>query len=263
MFKSCFKKDVLEQLRTKKFYVYLALAIGMSIFSLLIFPIMRPIVSIQTEQELFESLKELFKLTYSNSLSYFMSFMLSYFLLVVIIMIRNSFSKEMKNDSWLLPKFCGIKTETLVTSKLLVNTLSVVISYLCAVLIHFIATIIFFTPDVVNISNLIFSYFAFMLALIFFVVLTLSVDALTKKGAIACVVSILILIIGTSILEGVYINSVPLISYTPLAFYSLSITLSFSDINVLAITIASISYLILLGGLIWLTIKKSKLKPEK
>ena len=263
-FKACLIKDIKEQLRSKKFYVYLAMSVGIALFAVLIIAIMAPLSNFNMgDESLNEMIKALFEPTYFNSLNYFMSFMLSYFLLVVIIMIRNSFSKEMKNNTYVLPIFSGIKTETIILSKIIVNTLSIVICYCIAAIVHFLLTIAFFTPDIVSIYNLLFSYFCFLLALIFFVVLTLCVDALTQNGAISCAINIIILILGTSILESVFIGKTALIQYTPLAFYSLAITTSFADINILAIIIASITYLLLIGGLLFLTIKKSRVKAEK
>ncbi len=267
-FKACLKKDLLEQLRFKNLFIYLALSIGIAILSVVTVVILNTIMANMDFGEagnILEGLEQLFTNSYSTSLYYFMSYMVTYFAIIVICMSRNLIGKEIANKKWVAPMCSGIKSEKLILSKIIVTTLSVIVACICGFAIHFVGTILLFEADAVTtIWGLLAAYGCFTLFAIFTVAVTICINAIFKKSWVSPLIMIVMLILGTTVMQSVKLGSKTLIMYTPYAFYDCCYTAtSLSNMGGLEWLISSLSYVVILALLLFLAVKSNKIKAEK
>ena len=268
MFKACFKKDWLEQVRNGKLFIFLAMGVGIALFSVLSTFIVGTIMADVDlgGDVMIEQLESMFTKDYAASLMYFMSFMVSYFAIILIIMVMNVINKEIKNKKWIAPMCSGVSPENMILSKILVTTLSVLIGVVSGCLAHFLFTIILFKPtEAVGAINLFQSYGVFVLFTIFTTVITMCINAITKKGWVSPLIMIAMLILGTSIMQVVQITSTTtLIMYTPYAFYDLSMTFSsFAAMGKIEWVISSLTYVLVTMLMLYFAVKSNKIKASK
>lgn len=265
VFKACFKKEFLEEIRTKKFLRYSLFACGMVVLALFVFAMMSLVSKIDIEEsnEMMGALKDLFELTYANYTMYFCTFMISYFTLIYIIMIMNSISKEISQNKWILPISAGILPENMIFAKLIVKTLSLVCAEILAMILHFTTLLIFFkSTGGYGVPNVLLAYLGLILFTVFMSVLTLSINAISKKGWVSALVSISLLIVGTTILENIVISGKQLITFTPFMFYEMAYNPSLT-LNAMQWLISIFTYLIVIAGLVVWAIFSNKIKPTK
>lgn len=269
MFKACFKKDFLEQIRKGKFFIFLALGVGialLSLFSTLLISTIMKNVDLSELGSLAGEFEGMFSNDYYASLNYFMSYMISYFTIVIICMTMNAIGKEIKTKKWVAPICSGIKPEYMIFSKILVYLISVVISTVCACLVHFVFTIILFEPSVsLSIGKLFACYGCFVLFIVFTIVLTMSINAITKKAWVSPTIMIVMLILGTSVMQTIDMGAgKTFIMYTPYAFYDLSYTVaSFAKMGGLEWAIASLTYVVVIALMLVWAVKSNKIKASK
>lgn len=269
MFKACIKKEFLDELRTKRFFKFCLFSVGMVIFTMIMFGMMT-VVSRFTETytsieggEMVGMLQELFQLTFQNSSMYFASFMVSYFTIIYMIMIMNLFGKEITQNKWLLPISAGISTKDMILSKILVKTLSLIISVIIAIVLHFLLTIIFFSPTATfGYGQLWLAYLGLILLNVFLVTLILTLNAITKKGWLGITVGLCLIIIGTLMLQSIKVGNTTLITYTPLVFYEIVMNPTIT-LNALQVSISMVTYALVLVGLVVWAVFSNKIKPNK
>lgn len=269
MFKACFKKDFFEQIRTGKFFIFLALGVGICVLSILstflISTIMQN-VDFSGLGEFAGEFEGLISNDYAASLNYFMSYMISYFTIVVICMIMNTIGKEIKQKKWIAPMCSGVKPESMILSKILVTTLAVIVSVIAACLIHFVFTIIIFEPSkTLSIGKMFACYGCYILFMIFTVVVTMSINAITKKAWVSPTIMIIMLILGTSLMQTIKVaGEKTLIMYTPYAFYDLSYTLSsYAVMGALEWVISSLTFVAVTSLILLWAVKSNKIKASK
>ena len=268
MFSACLKKDILEQFRRKKFYIFLALAIGiafLSIFSTFLISTIMKSIDLSEMGDMGEMVG-IFGDDYYASISTFMSYMITYFIIVVTCMVMNAISKEIKNKVWVAPMCSGIKSSHMILSKIIAYTLSTVTTAIAACLVHLIFTVILFQPsEMATVGNLFACYGTFLLFLIFTVVVTMSINAISKRGWVAPVIMITLLILGTSVMQIVEIGEfTTLIMYTPYAFYDLCYNIpSFAAMGALEWVVSSLTYVGIIVLMLTLAISSNKIKASK
>lgn len=265
VFKECLKKEFLEEIRTKKFLKYCLYACGMVILALVVFAMMSMVSNFETsgENDMMSMVKEMFATTYQNYTMYFCTFIMTYFTLIYIIMIMNVIGKEISQNKWILPISAGILPENMISAKLIVKTLSIVCAEILAIILHFLTMILFFKSSATfGLGYVFLSYLGIILFTIFMAILTLSINAISKKGWVSALISISLLIVGTTILESIAVSGSPLITYTPFLFYELALNPTVST-TVTSWLISIITYLgIMVAMCVW-AIFSNKLKPNK
>ena len=267
MFKNCLKKEILEELRTKRFLRFVLISLGMVILTLMIIGVM----SLVSKMDLSDSIKDdqmsalmpMFEPTFSNFSMYFGTFMMTYFNIVLIIMMMSVVSKEISQNKWVLPLSTGILPENIILAKLIVKTLSVVVAEILAIIVHFIFAITMFDAmPSFDILDLLTSYLGIILFTMFVSVLTISINAVFKKGWVSAAISLTILIMGSTILEAIAVGGGTLICYTPLAFYEIAIN-PMVKLTTTHWLVSMGTWIVSLVLLVLLAISKCKIKPQK
>lgn len=268
MFKACLKKDWLEQIRSGKFFIFLALGVGIAVFSILSSFIVGTIMAdVEFGSEpMLEELNSMFSKDYAASLTYFMSFMISYFTIILICMVMNVVGKEIKAKKWIAPMCSGVTPENMILSKIIVLSIVTLISVVCGCVIHFVFTVVLFDPTpLVGAATLLKSYGVFIVFALFTTVVAICINAITKKGWVAPLVMIGMLILGSSIMQSIQMaEGKTFIMYTPYAFYDLSMSVtSFSLMGTLEWVLASVTYVAVIALMIVWAVKSNKIKASK
>ena len=161
-----------------------------------------------------------------------------------------------------MPISAGILPETMISAKLIVRTISVMISELIAMILHFVFALILFDPTATfGVGNLLLTYLAILVFTAFMVVVTISINAISKKGWLSAMLPIVFLIVGTTTLESILVGNTPMIAYTPFMFYELAINISLK-LSLVHWLSASISMLVVIGGFVTWAILSSRVKPN-
>lgn len=267
MFKACLKKEVLEELRTKRFLRYTLLAFGMVVLTLMIIGIMSAVSKLNInlegeEQEVVNTIMGMFDPTYQNFAMYFGTFMMTYFTIIYIVMLMSVVSKEISQNKWILPISAGIVPQTLISAKIIVKTLSIVLAEILAIIFHFLCAVLMFNPtDTFGLGSLFIVYSGIIMFTILMAVVTITINAISKRSWVSAVISICLLILGTTILESVLINTTPIIAYTPFLFYELAINPTIS-LNAGCYVVAVITYVLTIGGTTLWAILSTRIKPN-
>lgn len=260
MFKACLKKDYLDQKRTNKFLMNVLVAVGMAAFTFLTMAIMK--VTASQYGEMPAEFSNMFSLTYSSSLTLYMSFMVVYFSLVYIFRIKGTISKERKDKKWILPISAGIPPQKMIASKIVINIASILLAVVVASAFHFVGTIIFFKANL-EAWKLLVAYIFFAIFTAFIVVLTVCVDAISNKPLVSTLVPILLIMVGGNILSPIKIGNSNLLNYSPFLF-----SISDSVTNMGAFSFgewfsAGLSTVIISAVLIFFALKSDTIKAEK
>ncbi len=236
-----FKKEWREIMRTKKFYIFLSISLGLVVFAFLMLGLMQLLTSIDG-LELGEELSHIFSLSYANATSVMASFFATYFALVIIIMLRNYMRKEVKEKKWVLPLQSGIKPQYLVIARLLAITLNILLCTVAAFALHFILCLIFCKPTEVivgadsetgnlmfaalskgeSIANTLYGYAMLLIYIMFITILTLGLNAVIKKSSAVVGIMLLLIIVVESVLSSITITvgsvAITLSDFTPFLF---------------------------------------------
>lgn len=242
-----FKKEWREVVRTKKLYIFLGISIGLVVFSFLILGLLQLLASIEG-LELGAELMQVFSLTYANATSVMASFFATYFVIVIVIMLRSYMSKEVKERKWLLPLQSGIKPQYLVIARLLAIVATILICALAAFALHFILCLIFCKPSLnfigidldtgnmlysalsvgESIGNTLYGYAMLLIYILFITILTLGLNAVTKKPSAVVGIMLLAVIVLETVLSSITINigtvEFSLASFTPFLFSAQAMT---------------------------------------
>ena len=238
-----FKKELREIVRTKKLYIFLSISLGLVAFAFLMLGLLQ-LLGNMAGLELGSELAQVFKLTYANAASVFTSFFCSYFVIVVVIMLRNYMSKEVKEKKWLLPLQSGIKPQYLVIARLLAITLTILLCIVAACALHFVLCLILCKPNEIFvgmdpetgnflfdaltksecIKNTLYSYGMLIVYLLFITMLTLGLNAVIKKPSAVVGIMLLLVIVLETVLSSITITagafSATLADFTPFLFSS-------------------------------------------
>ena len=267
MFKNCIKKELLEELRTKRFLRITLLAISMVILTALIIGIMALVSKLEItmagqDSDTITAIMQMFEPTYATYSMYFGAFMMTYFTIICIVLNMSAISKEITQNKWVVPISAGILPETMISAKLIVRAISVIVSEFVAMIIHFLFAIILFdSTPAFGIDNLLLSYLAILIFTAFMVVATISINAISKKGWLSAMLPIVFLIVGTTTLESILVGSTPMIAFTPFMFYELAINTSLT-LNAVHWISASVSLVVVSAGLVTWAILSSRVKPN-
>ena len=267
MFKNCIKKEILEELRTKRFIRITLLAISMVFLTAMIIGIMALVSKLDItmagqDSDVISTIMQMFQPTYATYAMYFGAFMMTYFTIICIVMNMSAISKEITQNKWIVPISAGILPETMTSAKLIVRSISVIISEIIAMILHFVMALILFDSTAeFGVGNLMLSYLAITVSTVFMVVVTISINAISKKGWLSAMLPIVFLIVGTTTLESILVGSTPMIAYTPFMFYELALNTSLvlKPVHWLS---ATISLLAIVAGLVSWAILSSRVKPN-
>lgn len=264
MFKACCKKEILEEWRTKRFLRLSLFAVAMVVYALIILVLMKFITKFAVTDDsdnFMGTLTTMFEFTYLNYTMYFVSFMITYYSIIYIIMLMRAFSKEISQGKWILPISAGILPETMTSAKILVKCLSVICAELVAIILHLVTLLLFFKPQVgFGIGNVFLCYLGIIVFSLFMSNLTITINSISKRGWVSALTSICILILGTSILENIKVKDKLLINFTPMLYYELAqnpaIKVSAIEYIVGTVSLVAITFL-----MTFLSIKLNKVKP--
>ncbi len=233
-FSACLKKDFLDTKRTYKFWVMLLCSVGMALMTLLLFVIMDIVGMGSVGHASSEEFLILFEKTYSNSIAFFVTFIMSYFLLIMIILYSNSISKEIVTGKWINPISAGIRPRTMILSKIFTVFYSIMVALLIGCLVHFLITIAYCSPTtesysgaVLYIPDLLYSYAMLLIFSAFICLITVTLNAIIKKGWVVAVIVIVFLVLVSEILGSIFIGSSTLMSYSPFLFMNQAVPSAF------------------------------------
>lgn len=268
-FKACVKKEYLETVRGKKFYSLLVLSIGMALFAMIYVVVMQLIKGVvDTSTEAGSEMAIMFERSYAIGIGFFQAFMQSYFFLVLVILFASAISKQIKNKQWILPINAGMKPRNLILAKILVSCLSVLVCYLAGVILNFIFVISYCEPMGMTISNLLFSYLCGLIFIEFILVVTISLNAISKKMWVPIVTVfagfILInAILGNIILKVIDGVSLTISDFTPFLFQSVAMAGGVTTYPWYAWVSAIVVMMVIVLGLMVWAMFSNKVKPVK
>lgn len=221
-YKACVKKELLEQWRTGKFFIFTGIGIAMAVLAFATLGMMEAIKAFGIDMG---GMASMFSPTFANGTMMFMSFMQAYFYIPVLIMIMAVVSKELKAKKWTLPISCGISPSAMIAAKFTVVVGSVLLASIISILFHFGLTMLlsnfFMTPQVswaTDIANMLRSYGYFLFFTLFITIVTISINAITKKGWPALAITIPMIILLPTIFSVIMVGGQDLASYTPFFF---------------------------------------------
>lgn len=282
-FSEVFKKEFKEIVRTKKVYIFLAISAGLVAFTFLVLGLMKLIID-YSNADIPLNVKNMFELSYGNAAAYFISMFTTYFVIYLIIILRNYMSKEIKEKKWVLPLECGIKPQNLVLARMLAITLNIILSVVVAVVLHLILCLILCKPDVIvktegteiittqltkgqSISNNIVNYIELLVYIIFITSIILGLGAITKKQSIVIGVTLLLILVVDIVLTGVTIKidgvSTTLEAFSPFLFAAPKLvgqTIPWSCYLSASITTVGVIVAMVVGSLFAVKIKGEKIK---
>lgn len=264
MFSACLKKEFLEAKRTKNFYMTFGIAVALALFG--VFTLLT--LSFIKEHISSEQLGEFamfFQSNYATSFMYFAAFMSTYFMIAVIIFFCGAVSQEINKKQWILPINSGIKPSNLIAAKILSTTLIVVISYIFAALLHSLLTVLLIEEGGYNVFFLIKNHFFLLVFITFLTIMLVTLNAISKKRWVPVVVTLIVLIVLTELLNAIKIQGYSLISFTPLNFYQIAMSSieGVQQFTTLQWVSMSLSTLLILTGLIIWAVNSTTIKAEK
>lgn len=215
-FGACFKKDMLETFRTKRFWFMLGVALGMVALSAVVVVVLNLVANFLAE-------KAPITLVYMSSktqvISFFMAFMSTYFVFIAIFMFCNMIPKEIRNKKWINPVSAGISPKNLFLSKLLVILITTVVTAFIACVVHFVFALIYVTPSEFNLLDLILQYLCLLIYIVFIMIVTICLGTITKRGLISGAVVIGATLLFTTVLQYIPIGDARFLDFTPFLFW--------------------------------------------
>ncbi len=281
-FFAVFKKEIKEIVRTKKLWLYGGLALAIVVFVFLIMGLMQALLS-TPGLEIDEAIKQTFSLTYGSVTNMFCSFLAGYFVIAIIIFLRNYMSKEVKEKKWILPLESGIKPQNLILARLLAITLTIMSCVLLSILLHFVLCLIFCKPNNLidfdaegniivtqiskgeSIATTLYNYAMIFVYILFFTIVILGINSATKKPALTVIIGLLLILVVDTILSSVSIKVggvlTSLQSYTPFAFEAQA--LAKSSLHWSCWLSASLTTVGIIIAMVFLSLSSMKIKGEK
>lgn len=258
-FKACLKKEFLETIRTKKFYINLGLAIFISILSV-VYVIIMSIIKEYLPVENLGPIARFFEKSYLASINFFASFIISYFLLLTVFYNCAAISKPIGQKQWVLPINSGMKPGILIGAKIIMEIFSAVFCLIISFILHGILTVIFCNPGTILFQDFLISYLFLTIGIIFALILTITLNAITKKRWVPVVTVLILVMIVTNVLESIVIGGESLVSYTPLAFFAFS---GIPSLDLWQWLTSLLSTFLLCAGLIIWSALSNKIKAER
>ncbi len=264
VFAACLKKEYIELRRTKTFYSILGLALGVAVLSI-IYVLSMTFFKEYISVDGLDEIALFFEKNYRSSTGYFMAFMITYFFLVIVIVYSNSISKQINNKLWLLPINSGILPGYMIGAKIIVASAGVCVCYMLSCALHFVLTILLTDSGGLAASFMIFSYLSYLVYLLFTVVMTISLNAITKKRWVPILTMLVLSILFSQLLSAIVIAGTNLVYYTPLAFYSLATQFMTGTVTLtwLQWVSASLTTVFLAGGFLIWAFNSNKIKAQK
>jgi len=267
-FKACLKKEFLEAKRGKKFISIFGMSVMFSLFAILYVVIMKFASSmIQVDNS---EMQVLFNNTYGASMGFYGAFMTTYFFIVLLFMFSNSISKELNSKQWILPINAGIKPKNLIASKIISGVITVAISFIASALIHLVLTILLCESDGKTIESMLLSYLSIFIFLEFITIVTISLNAISKKRWVPMVVILGFFLLVSSVLQNIVLETIEqmgkitLNDYTPFFFQNYPLNFVYSVSYPLKVWLsASLTTMgISIAFVVWALVS-FKVKPEK
>ncbi|MCL2771284.1 MAG: ABC transporter permease [Firmicutes bacterium] len=250
-FAACFKKEVMENLRTHKLLIFVGIGVGIVLFAFITLLMMWGINELVEDFDEFGQIMQMFDLNYMSSTMMFTSYMITYLTIVAVVLFRNLISKEIKDKKWILPMQAGINSRNIILARILVNLLTVLVAIAICCLLHFALTMAICKPlDVTKdgwdhlvgqfgageqIGTMFLSYLFMMLAIVFYCIITIALNAMTKKQWLAILIPLFILMVIETVFNmvhyrsGDFVNGVEityaLANWTPLLFSSQAVAM--------------------------------------
>lgn len=148
-FLTILKKDIREVVRTKRLFLYTMIATAMLVFTWILLGVMQIFIKYvkMPSQGMNNAMQSMFALDIGNIIGWFTNMMAMYFMVAIVIFIRNIVSKEIAENKWTLPLQSGIKPWKLLVSKFLVYLGAVLFAIVVTMLVHIVIAIIVGTPQ--------------------------------------------------------------------------------------------------------------------
>ncbi len=229
---ACFKKDYMETVRTSRFWIMLASSLGIAAIVMVILVVM----DLMGFGEASGSLSVMLKPNFYNSTNLFNAVMSTYFIIIMVVMYCNFIGKEITTKKWLNPISSGIKTRNMVISRLTTGFLSIIIAFIVGCMLHFIFTISYCESGgagttVFEIPNILRSYGLMLVYVVFISLMTLTLNAMLRRGTTVAVIVIVSMILIPEILGAIQVGEQTLVNYTPFAFMNEAIPQSFAGLG--------------------------------
>lgn len=229
---ACFKKDYMETVRTSKFWIMLACSLGIAAIIMIIFVVM----DLMGFGESSGAFSVVLKPNFYNSTNFFAAFMSTYFIIIMVIMYCNFIGKEITTKKWLNPISSGIKIRNMLISRLTMAFVAIVVAFLAGCVFHFVFTITYCTSGgigsvVFEIPNILRSYGLMLVYVVFIALMTLTLNAMLRRGVTVAVIVIVSMILIPEVLGAIQVGEQTLVNYTPFAFMNEAIPSSFGGLG--------------------------------
>ncbi len=248
----CIKKEFLQGFRRYKFWVLLAVALAFIALNMITFYAMAAMLQMEGMGNLdgMEQLLLMFDKTLRNGVMYYVQYLNTYYLLVVIFLFMGCCAKEIKNKQWLLPVSSGIKSSNIVLAKFIAIGLAAVLSALIGFALNALLCLVLFGnggPLPLSAGDLLMIMLSIGVQVLFYTVLTVSLSAIARKSWPAALVPALILILITSLFSQFDFSN-----YTFLVFNNVITRLSGEGISAAQWAVAASTTFVIAAVLIYL-----------
>ena len=257
---ACLKKEWLELCRTKKWIFYLLFAFGMVLFALAVVLVMDFVGENFAEggefSEVFSS-KNLAGMT-----RFFLAYLMTYYMIFVIVMQMGSSSREIRKRLWLLPLSSGVKRSDIVLAKFIVLGLAALLPAAAAFLVSTLVGGFAFGnagAAAVTAGELFTLGLCAAATVVQFSVLTVALSAITGSTGVTAAISGGLYLFGGLIL-GLFENFV---YYTPFLFQTVAMGGSAPALTAAQWISAALTTVLLLALLIYFAMYRGQRKNGK
>ena len=255
---ACLRKEWLELVRTKKILFYVIFPVAALLFVL--FTVVAMDWAMQQLDAEVSGLMGTFK-SLEGMMTYYVSMLLTYYVIITMILQSGSTAKEIKRRQWLLPANAGIRRRNIVLAKIVVLGLVTVIpAFLGLYLSIFVGWAAFGNPTNLGFGDVAATTLGALLTLIIVTVATTSLSAITERTGATAAIVICGYLVGDMIL-----SPFMAVFYTPFAFEQIALSVgSAAEVTVAQWISAGLTTLLLLGGLIyWALYKRDPRLPQE
>ena len=227
----CIKKEFMQGFRKGKFWILLAIAGGFIVLNLITFYAMDALLRMEGLEEMagMEQMAAMFAKTFRNGVMYYVQYLNTYYLLVVIFLFMGCCSKEIKSRQWLLPVSSGIKSSNIVLAKYIAIGLTAVLTALIGFAANALICLLLFGNDgagALSGGELLPVMLSVGVQVLFYTVLTIALSAITRSAWAAALVPIGFLMLITGLFAQFDFSN-----YTFLAFNNVLTALSGEGIS--------------------------------
>lgn len=250
----CMKKEWLELCRTKKLLFYILFALALVAFAVAVVLVM-DFVGQNVDMEDGELSSMFSAKNLAGMTQFFLAYLMTYYMIFVIVMQMGSSSKEIKKRMWLLPMTSGVRRSNIVLAKVIVLCLAALLPAVAAFLVNtLVGGLAFGNSEVAALTagDLFQLGLCAAVTIFQFSVLTIALSAITGHTGATAAISAGVYLFGGLVL-GLFDN---FIYYTPLMFQTVAMGGGAVALSAANWIVASLSSVVILAALIYFAMFK-------